>query len=271
MDVFSDRQQFIWTRSRVLSDYLYASELDAFRGRCQEFVFKPVYSRFASETLIKPTAAQLDQIGVSEHRPWIAQKFIEGQEYSTYSIARQGKLLAHCTYQSRFRAGVGSGICFHPLSNPAITEFTKNFVQEHCFTGQLGFDFIVDTHQQVWVLEGNPRATSGLHLIDNDAQFIDAIKGKPVKQLIEPDRVDTRQIFAAMLFFGFQDAIRKREFGSYLRQLLTSKDVVFRGSDPLPFLALPLTLGELIWVAIRERMNIQQATTFDIEWNGEPL
>ena len=170
-----------------------------------------------------------------------------------------------------FRAGVGSGICFQSETIPAILDFTEKFVEQFQFTGQVGFDFIVDKYQKVWVLEGNPRATSGLHLFESGSQLTDAFK-ETNYTLIEPDdSVSTQMIGAAMLSFGLRDAIKTRSLGRYIRELFRGKDVLFRWSDPLPSLSLPLTFGELCWIARRERMSLQQASTFDIEWNGEPL
>lgn len=247
-----------------------AAQLDAFRHHCDQFVFKPVYSRFASETLIRPKAECFDGISVSERKPWIAQRFVRGREFSTYSVARQGRLLAHCTYRSSFRAGIGSGVCFQAEPTPAITAFSESLVGQLKFTGQLGLDCIVDEADQLWVIEGNPRSTSGLHLFEEGAPLIDAIMGDETP-LVEPSGTSSQMIAAAMLSFGLKDASSKRQLMRYLRKLFTSRDVLFRWSDPLPTLCLPLTFGELCWVAFRERMSLQQASTQDIEWNGEPL
>ncbi len=246
------------------------SQLNDYHHRVQEFVFKPAYSRFASETLVQPKIEQLNDIQVSTEKPWIAQKFIRGREYSTYSIARNGQLVAHCSYRSSFRAGVGSGICFRVEPHTAITEYVQEFAKRIEFTGQLGFDCIVDEDDQVWVIEGNPRATSGLHLFDNHSELIDAMFGRK-NDLIEAERHSSQMVGVAMLSFGLQDAIEKNEVKRYLHDLFSSQDVLFRWSDPLPMLGLPLTVGELCWTAIRARKSLQQASTLDIEWNGEPI
>ncbi len=243
-------------------------QVEMVRHRSEEFVFKPVYSRFASETLIEPAASKLDSIAVSTTRPWIAQRFVSGQEYSTYSVAKRGQLLAHCTYKSIFRAGIGSGICFQATPHAAITEFTKAFVHENSFTGQIGFDCIEDEQSNLWILEGNPRATSGLHLFDDS--LIEALTGE-TNGLIEPVDNLNQMIRIAMIVFGLKDAFAKRNLNRYIREMVWGKDVLFRWTDPLPFLGLPLTLGELCWMAIRGPMSLQQASTDDIEWNGESI
>ena len=270
-----------WTFSQTIDDVSVrvpssvrissASDLEPFKKRCHEFVFKPVYSRFASETLIGPSTKQLDRISISETKPWIAQQLVSGKEVSTYSIARNGRLLAHCSYRSLFRAGVGAGICFEAEPNDVITEFTARFVEKFNFTGQIGFDFIIDSNDQVWALEANPRATSGLHLFEENGLLVDAIKGSASERLLEPDDQTCKQVAVAMMSFGLKDAVKKNQLGLYLRKLIASPDIVFRWSDPVPFLALPLTLGELYWIAVRNRMSLQQATTADIQWDGEAI
>ncbi len=245
------------------------SQLIEFRDCSRNFVFKPVYSRFASQTLIQPNREQLACVTASEKTPWIAQRFVPGTEYSTYSVARRGQLVAHCTYQSSFRAGIGAGICFQAKPNSSILEFTHNFVRQFEFTGQIGFDFIVNEGGEVWVLEGNPRATSGLHCFDS-CLLIDAILGR-TDVLLEAGPGSSHMIGAAMLLLGFQDAMAKRSLLRYLRNVFTSKDVIFRWTDPLPWLGIPFTAGELCWVALRERKTLQQASTYDIEWNGEAI
>jgi glutathione synthase/RimK-type ligase-like ATP-grasp enzyme len=252
-----------------------AQDLRDYRERSKEFVFKPVYSRFGSETLIRPDANRLESIEVNTAKPWIAQRFIAGQEFSTYSIAWKGTLHCHCTYRSTFRAGVGAGICFRAEEQPAILEFTKQFVSQFEFSGQLGLDLILDDGGNVWALEGNPRATSGAHLFGNDATFVDTMRivSMPERpgQLLEARAGSSHMVGAAMLTFGLLDSILQRRLFYFLRQLFSSHDVLFRWSDPLPMLGLPLTIGELCWIAASCRKSLQQASTLDIEWNGEPI
>lgn len=47
----------------------------------QQWVFKPVYSRFAWETLIAPDAQKLKNLKPTKAQPWVAQRFIKGTEY----------------------------------------------------------------------------------------------------------------------------------------------------------------------------------------------
>ena len=56
---------------------------------------------------------------------------------------------------------------------------------------------------------------------------------------------------------------------AWLSALLSSRDVLWRWSDPLPGLLWPLGYLYFAWVAWRERISAVEASTFDIEWNSE--
>lgn len=110
-------------------------EAQSVLGKVGDWVWKPVYSRFAAKvrmpTLMNDEArAGTDQEGnVSEKKrrhfrndppdevalssisPWVAQAYIPGQMLCTYSIAHEGQLVAHATYDSRYRTGsVGASV-----------------------------------------------------------------------------------------------------------------------------------------------------------------
>ena len=243
-----------------------------------DWVFKPVYSRFASRTLVGPTSGQLRQGGVGRDGPWIAQRRIRGVEYSTYSVAIAGQLRAHVVYRSLYRAGRGSGILFVPGNHPVIDEYIEEFVRSNGYTGQIGFDFIQDGEGRYWVLEANPRATSGLHLLDDNAAFIDVLVGAgqaPLEndgsRVLRPSTSRSAMVEFAMPFWGLRDAIRQRRLHRFLPDALRARCTTFSLADPWPMLALLPALAEIISIAWREKRTLQQASTFDIEWNGGPM
>ncbi len=234
-----------------------------------EWVFKPVYSRFASETLVGPRRSALKAADFSRGKAWVAQRRIRGQEYSTYSVARNGRLLAMATYQSMYRAGRGSGIYFRAIDHSIITDYVRSFVTSIDFTGQIGFDCIEDD-RGVWIIEANPRATSGLHLFRDDQPLADTICGRR-DDLLMPIDSKPMMLAAAMPIWGLGKAIRTRQPIKAIVDFANARDVLFRWHDPMPLFALPLTIGELAWIALRERKSLQQAATHDIEWNGEAI
>ena len=242
-------------------------DLESLPDSTEQYVFKPIYSRFASEVLLGPSVTKLAEIDISLDKQWIAQRLVRGAEYSTYSIAHNGRLLAHASYTSSYRAGRGSGIYFVPTHHPRLDQFVKNFVSKYHYTGQIGFDCIVDENDVPWILEGNPRGTSGLHLLDDDLPLLETVLGhndyQPAAKAVLPE-----MIAGAMPLWGVADALRSGHPWRFVHDFFSARDVLFRWSDPLPGLALPLTLAELGLIAVREGRTLQQAvnTGYRVEW-----
>lgn len=248
------------------------ADLERFVANSKEFVFKPKYSRFASETLISPDAETLRRIVITGGNHWVAQERVHGIEYSTYSVARDGRLLAHACYASSWRAGQGSGIYIRLKLHERIENFVRAFIDHYQFTGQIGFDCIVDDADQPWIIEGNPRATSGLHLFGGSRLLTDALLGNDSEARVHVPSVDRPNMIGfAMPFWGLAQAVRQRKLTQFFKDFWRGKDILFRWSDPLPTIGLPLTMAELMVIAIRKHQTLQQASTHDIEFNGESL
>ena len=69
------------------------------------------------------------------------------------------------------------------------------------------------------------------------------------------------QLAAAML-------LRCRAGLDFWRDWWGTSDAIWSAADPWPALAQPLVLMETAWRAGRRRINLSQALTWDIEWNG---
>ncbi|MCA9027740.1 MAG: hypothetical protein KDA86_21200 [Planctomycetaceae bacterium] len=235
-----------------------------------DWVFKPVYSRFASRTLIGPTIDQLQTAGIGQDEPWVAQRRIRGKEYSTYSVAQVGRMKAHVTYESLYRAGRGSGILFQPVQLQVIDDFVATFVASRRYTGQIGFDFMRDDDGRFWVLEANPRATSGVHLFAQEDSLVDVLIGN-ADGLLRPSTMQPAMVELAMPFWGLCDAIRERRLHRMIADMLRSRFTAFSARDPWPTIGLLPALVEIAAIAWKEGRTLQQASTFDIEWNGGPM
>jgi ATP-grasp domain len=238
------------------------------RPDLDEWVFKPVFSRFASRTIIGASAQALETVIPTGDAPWIAQRRVRGQELSTYSIVRKGSVTAHACYKSKYRAGPGSGIYFIPVDNEVIRNFVREFAQRTNYTGQVGFDFIMNDDGEIFVLECNPRATSGLHMM-RDLDIPAAFLGTESFQ--ESSRQRPTMLGPIVVMYALPNAIRERRLGELWSDLRTAKDVLFEWSDPLPSILSPISLVEVCWRSMRTRQPLTRASTFDIEWNGEPI
>lgn len=248
--------------TRLLTD---RPAVQALMDEAGQWVFKPAYSRFASQTLIRPSAGQLVKVQPSEAAPWVAQRFIEGREYCSFSVLIDGELRAHSCYHPRYRVGRGSGIYFEPCMPVPVRQFLEQFGRETGYTGQVGFDFIEESGGHFHVLECNPRATSGVHLFDNQRkQLVASLTGSGV---LEPT-CEPRMIALAMLLLAAPQRVLSAGFW---RDYSDARDVITRQGDFWPLPAQLLSLAEIIARAASRRCGLLAASTADIEWNGQPL
>jgi len=95
-----------------------AADLDAVFARWPALVLKPVYSRFAARTLIRPGLAQARaELARQPESAWVAQVFVPGRQICTYSLCHQGRITAHCAYPSDFTAGQGATVVFQHIDH----------------------------------------------------------------------------------------------------------------------------------------------------------
>ena len=249
----------VQTRDDLLSAY----------ARWCGLVLKPVYSRFASRTLILPTLNQaFSTLTFDPASPWVAQEFVHGVQVCTYSVVHRGRISAHAAYRSEFTAGQGATVAFQHVDHPAAFEWVRTFVEAAQFTGQISFDFIEDAQGMVTALECNPRATSGVHLLASHPRFADAFFD-PEIPLIAPDGPSPSMLSTAMLVYALPEALRKKKFKCWLDIFTHSRDVLFDVHDPWPALAQGRSILHYVNLARRHGISPLQASTFDIEWNGE--
>jgi len=233
------------------------------------FVLKPVFSRFASKVVFADTMVdQSELLSITPIYPWVAQRRIDGEAFCTYSIADEGRLLAHAVYSVNYRAGVGSCVYFAPVEHAAIDAWITRFLQHERFSGQIAFDIIVTPDGTVYPIECNPRATSGLHLFQQEQPLHRVLLASDdsLEQPLRPLLTNRAMIAIAMLVYGLPGSWTKLRV--WLRDFLHARDVVFDWCDLLPFLLQPL----LLWYNWKESrrlgISLLEFSTHDIEWNG---
>lgn len=230
------------------------------------WVFKPAYSRFANRTLIQPHPKALAALQPTPAQPWIAQRFIAGREHCSYSLLVDGRLTAHACYHPRYRVGRGSGIWFEPTDPAPIRAFVERFGAETGYTGQVAFDYIESEDGCCHAIECNPRATSGVHLFDDQPEgLVAALLGA---QGVLTPTTEPRQVALAMLLFASHKHGFERQFW---RDFLRARDVVTRPGDRGPLAAQIPGLAEIIGRALTRRCGLLAAATADSEWNGQPM
>ncbi len=264
-------------------------------------VLKPAYSRFASRVIKidrrledggrkqrndrtdslsasrgdHTVMCKLAASGISPERPWVAQVLLRGDEWCTYGVAHGGELTAYAAYRSRFRAGLGASIHYAAASHPPLLDWVRRFVRHTGFTGQIAFDFIVDSDGSVLPLECNPRATSGIHLFGPGDRLAEAILYPDawlrLGNVASPTEAagSGAMVSAVMFTYGFTQACRQRRVREWMRACRDSRDAVYRRGDARPSVEQFRLLGWALWTARKHGLPLPEALTSDIEWNGE--
>lgn len=240
---------------------------------------KPAYSRFATRVVLMrrdggDTSAplRLGALGISAAQPWVAQEYLPGRQLCTYSIVSNGEIRAHTAYWTRYSAGAGASVHFEHTPNQEAFDWVRQFVKAIRYTGQIAFDFKEAPDGTLLPLECNPRATSGIHLLAGapgiDRSFLTDASTPPSPPLIPADGTAAMLGFA-MLGSGWQGKRTGRELWRWIQDGLRARDVVFRMKDPLPALEQLRMLKQFLRMKQEHGISLIEATTMDIEWNGE--
>jgi hypothetical protein len=234
-----------------------------------DVVVKPAWSRFGAQTLIRPDATVLGRLRPTPETPWIIQSCMTGEEVSLYAVAHEGRLSAFSAYRSDWRTRGGAAYVFTPLAEPVsdhlrgMAETVSQFVRK----GQFACDAIVDAAGQPWLIECNPRATSGVHLFGRSAAFGRALLGRDIAR---PGQASWRNIIM-LDTFGLADALRTQQLMAWRDEHRLSHDILSAPRDPLPPLGALMDAAGFGLRALTSGQDLASAMTADIEWNGQPL
>ena len=244
------------------------AEIELFRRHSHDWVFKRRFSRFGEGTLVGPSSALLDSVG----RGWIAQRRVVGQEMSFFATAREGKITAFAGYESRWRMAGGASLSFDAVPT-SISETLFGIASALAgsidLTGQFACDLILDAAGAPWLIECNPRATSGVHLLVG--------KGRLARAIAEPTESPVRaldgalHLLPALATFGLAQALRQRRLMEWFRQIRSGNDVAGRPGDRKPVLGALIDGFGYSLSGWRYGVSAAAATTRDIEWNGGDL
>ncbi len=248
--------------------------LQDFATKSTEFAFKPVYSRFGDQVVLRPTRDQLAKVTPSPQCPWVAQEYLDGDLYCSFGIAHQGNLRLHAAYQPTCFAG-RAGILFNSAQEADILRQVQQLVRHIGFTGFISFDFIRDRQGRFHVIECNPRSTSGIHFLDvTDELAASDSRTSLSRAILEPDGPliqaaanQTRMLGFAMAIYGWNK--KNHAYGSMpvWRGVTSASDVVFSWKDPLPGMIAPIMLAETMISAVANGVKLTRSGTYDHEWN----
>jgi glutathione synthase/RimK-type ligase-like ATP-grasp enzyme len=266
-------------------------------------VLKPAFSRFGTRTrMIEPHQPLPDLPRVTPLDRWIVQEHVEGTEFCTYAVASGGRLTAFVAYRPVWRAGrtgdMGAGVAFERLDprDAPVREarrIAERLASALTLTGQFGLDLIHrPTHADapVVVLECNPRATSGIHLFAPSDHLAHAFlphlapartsRTMPSGDAARATGTPPIQASRATARLGLPHAMyppltHPRGPGAtralaFTRQL-RYPDALRPPEDRLPLAALVRSLAVQLRESHRADVGLLAASTYDLEWNGEPV
>lgn len=252
-------------RSWLVKD---AADLAPLVSRSRELVFKPVWSRFGDRALRRPEPEQIADGRFLGGVHWVAQDYLPGEEVSAFALAHGGRVLAVQPYRGLFRASAGAAVAFAPFDDPQIGAFVTAYATATAWTGQLSFDFRRDAEGRLFVIECNPRATSGLHFFAPGDGLVKAALGEG--KAVATDR-RPMTLGLALATYGLADAISNRKWKEWRKAWAQCADITDfpgdRGFLPVQFAALT----EIAAIAARRRCSLKTAAMDDTEWNGQPL
>lgn len=252
---------------------LITSRTDLEPTLASDLVFKPEYSRFGSQTLISPSNDAILALRPTPQTSWVAQKRIYGREVSFYAVSVNAKLTAFSAYQSPWKFDGGAGYAFEtlePALHDQLLDIAKTLAKELALNGQFACDLIVDTGGVAWLLECNPRATSGVHFFDRTPELARAMLGDR-DELLLAGHPAARHVGPALWFYGIPEAIKRRRMTEWRARRRESADVIGAPRDRAPIAGALMDSIRIAAGALVRRKSLTEFSTMDIEWNGEPL
>lgn len=225
-------------------------------------VLKREYSRFGESVYIRPKL--VPQIDHDPQNPYICQEYIKGRDICFFAIAKKGEIVTYSCYFSNWRAKNGASYYFSPADEETAQK-TKSIcakiIKHLAINGQISFDLRQAENGELFPIECNPRATSGIHILAaNPNEICDAfLIGKVPNAAQKP-----KYIFLAMLFYGLPNALVKLELLRWLEAIREGEDV-FKGKN---IYALFDILGFQI-KALLNGQTLAQYLTHDIECNRD--
>lgn len=244
--------------------------LREYTASSREWVFKPCFSRFGEETMISPSADSLQNRRIGEGEAWVAQKRIHGVETSFYAVSHNGQITAFSAYTSKWRFRGGASIVFTPVDkrlHASLFVIAKKLANHLQLNGQFACDAIVDSEGIPWLIECNPRATSGVHFLSGSGALANAILNRAVD--IAARQTPSLHLFPAMASFGALMAVRQARIKAWWATLREGRDVIGRPGDRLPTLGAFIDGSLFALSGALRGTSASAATTADIEWNGE--
>jgi len=222
-------------------------------------LMKPVFSRFGRNIIKKVSPEKCSGLNISKIYPWVQQEYIEGDPLCNYALCDNGCVIAHSVYRPKYLLNGTAGSYFIPVSDKRCDNFINEFAKDIGYTGQVAFDFI-DTGEDIYLIECNPRATSGLHLLGNGLIINDdkSISYKPFQP------ASAYRVGVGLLILFSLPSLLSGKLVELIQDYNKADDVLKSLSLRSQF----MFIGEMLVRSLRYRKNIAEASTIDVEYNG---
>jgi len=237
---------------------------------------RAAYSRGGVELLTNtgPLAGtvSVDDITPTPDNPWVVQAFVEGKDLCSFSVAHNGRIATHCTYEHPRTIEHAGGIEFVSVDEPRTLALAQQVAEATNYTGQLSFDWLVQDDGSISIVECNPRPTDGVTLMANDV-FVEALLDPAAKPTMVPPGHKSEIKFAML-----RDMFREpANLPQDLRELFDAPDVYHGKHDVKPFLYEVLSYSHVFAFRHHEHPRAHKHTDlvaaqfFDVEWDGSPI
>lgn len=233
-----------------------------------KLVFKRIYSRFSAHLIVKEKEEKLPSLLHDPKNPYIAQEYIEGEKLCSYSVVREGKVTAHSEYKALQSIGRGSAIAFVSTYSEKVFSFVCDFVKKINYTGQISFDFIRKNNGELYCIECNPRATSGIHLFEKNSDLSNSFVGQKVGCNFAKLGLYKRELLFS-LWYGLKQG--DISFSDFSKILFKGKSPLFWSKDIKPFLWMPYLLFHITKMTVAQKKGFHEVMSRDLEYNGELL
>ncbi|TAF33432.1 MAG: ATP-grasp domain-containing protein [Cytophagales bacterium] len=238
----------------------------------KQFVLKPEFSRFATRVFIQTPPQKLIEIpqnlSIDSQNTWVLQDYIAGKHFCSYAFALKGQLKALAVYEAVFRTGQ-HGACYHfqQKNIPEIESINQHFIASENYHGQLALDFIQsESNGKFYLLECNPRATSGLHLLPEQAFWVDEFSGS-----LKPKEHQAAMLAAVMLTDGLLKNLKPKKLKLWFQAYQQAQDVIWSNQDQTPFWQQAKLYREFWQIAKQQKISILEASTYGIAWDGSNI
>lgn len=230
-----------------------------------DHIIKPVHScsGIGVEHRIKGTALNTSPTGPD----CVVQAFVPGRHVSSFSVAHKGREIVTVLYEGTVFSGTVA-VCFTRIDKlKPVSDWIARFIAKSGYSGFIAFDFIVSDEGRAWAIECNPRATSGIHFLDN-ADLAQSILQPAASLRVRFKEKQSFQQSYTTLTEAYRHIFHPREFLARMKHLFSARDAVWSAGDPMPFLLMTPMSWDILKPAMFSGISLGEAATRDIAWFG---